>query len=353
MKKIFLSAFVVAITGLCAYSATGPFGYDLNADINRSKIKQQQEAQQAQQAQQAPQGQQRGGNVQQQNEPKGYTPSYSGEAEWEKDTNNYYPDANLNSAINKYKKGNFSGCLQEMISLTKKDPSNPLVYYYMGMSYAQVGNKESATRAYDQVLKLNASEALIEYATKGRDCLIGGPACQDEAPVQVQNTGVAVEGEDAALDEFINAPYGNGLSPEVNKQIREKEIQKIQQKINNKDNLSPKDFEKLHEYENESSIEDETKVAVSNDEVLEALETLKKAGLTLNVTPAQMPYNDEYAQLSMLLGNNNNNNNNFMNMLPYFMAQEQNGKNIDPQILQSMMMNSMLPNFTFDNDKKY
>ena len=64
-----------------------------------------------------------------------------------------------------------------------------------------------------------------------------------------------------------------------------------------------------------------------------------------------MMENNEYAQLQMLFGNNNNNNNSMMSMLPYLMSQNQSGKNIDPQIFQSMMMNSMIPDFTF-NDKR-
>ena len=94
--------------------------------------------------------------------------------------------------------------------------------------------------------------------------------------------------------------------------------------------------------------------AVTNEEVLAAIETLKKAGVTVSVNPYQtMPMNDEYSQLSMLLGNNSSNNNSMMNMLPYFMGQNGNQK-IDPQMLQSVMMNSMITDFTFtDKDKKY
>ena len=78
---------------------------------------------------------------------------------------------------------------------------------------------------------------------------------------------------------------------------------------------------------------------------------MKKAGVTVSVTPMQM--NNQYAELGMLLGNNNNNNS-MMNMVPFLMSQHQNGQKIDPQLLQSMMMNSMLPDFTFsDNDNKY
>ena len=47
----------------------------------------------------------------------------------------YYPNANLKSGISKYKNGNYTGCLQELYALTKKDPSNAAAYYYMAMAY--------------------------------------------------------------------------------------------------------------------------------------------------------------------------------------------------------------------------
>ena len=129
----------------------------------------------------------------------------------------------------------------------------------------------------------------------------------------------------------------------------------MQKKINAKE-LNEEDIENIQKLDRRSdAVKPNEKVAdVSNEDVLAAIETLKKAGVTVSINPyqTQLPMNDEYAQLSMMLGSNNNNNNQMMNMLPMLMAQN-NGKNIDPQILQSMMMNSMLPDFTFNDKKDY
>ena len=62
------------------------------------------------------------------------------------------------------------------------------------------------------------------------------------------------------------------------------------------------------------------------------------------------------AQMSMMLGNNQNNNNDPMTqMLPYMMqAGTQDGaQNVDPQVIQAMMMSSMMNNLDFNtsNDK--
>ena len=59
----------------------------------------------------------------------------------------YYPNANIKSAIAKYKSGNYSGCLQELFSLTKKDPSNAAAYYYMAMAYTHIDMKNDAIEA--------------------------------------------------------------------------------------------------------------------------------------------------------------------------------------------------------------
>ena len=143
----------------------------------------------------------------------------------------YYPNANIKSAVAKYKFGNYAGCLQELFSLTKKDPSNALAYYYMAMAYTHVDMKNEAVEAYEKVISLHPNEYLVEYAIKGRDCLTDGPACKpivEEKPAE--------ELDD--LDKFIRAPYGNGLSPELNKEIKQKQLINIKETINQKEEFS-------------------------------------------------------------------------------------------------------------------
>lgn len=264
----------------------------------------------------------------------------------------YYPNANLKSGIARFKKGDYTGCLQELYALTKKDPSNAAAYYYMAMAYTYVGSQADAIDAYEKVIALNSNQFLVDYATKGRDCLTGGPAC---APPE-DNTG-----EQDDLDKFIKSPYGNGLSPELNLEIKQKQLQNIQETINNKEQLEKKDLEKIREFDNsktEAEVNDKiASASVSDEDILNAIKTLKDAGLTVNIqqpgadmTAQMYAQNPQMAEMSMLLGNNNNNNNNMMNMVPFMMAQSQSGKNIDPRIMQAMMMNSMMPDFNFNND---
>lgn len=339
MKKTVLLLLALAFVSSSAVFAAvgketkGPFGYNLYDDINRNNKAPAEKA-----------------NTDSTSANNDSTSAQSSKQFYADDTEPewvneqmYYPNATLNSAIKKYKQGNYSGCLQEMISLTKKDSFNPVVYYYLAMAYTQVGNKTQAVKAYEQVIKLHPDRALNQYATKGRDCLVGGPTC-------------TTEGSDNDLDEFINSDYGTGMSDELKQQMKEQELKNIQKTINQKQELEDKDIEKIQKFDDSSELPTTEKIAqatTSNDDILNAIETLKNAGMTVNVTPANMPVNNQYNDLSLLLGTNNNNNNAMM-MLPYMLSQHENGKNIDPQIIQSMMMNSMLPDFTFsDNNKKY
>ena len=269
----------------------------------------------------------------------------------------YYPNANIKSAVAKYKNGNYSGCLQELFSLTKKDPSNALAYYYMALAYTHVDMKDDAIEAYEKVISLNDNSFLTEYATKGRDCLTDGPACK--APEETGNTENPESGEESMddLDKFINAPYGNGLSPQVNQENKEKELKRIQNTINKKNELDAKDVQQLRDFDNKKDFSSQSEVTdkiaqVSDEEVLKAINTLKEAGLTLNVQNENFynGYQDpQMAQMSMLLGNNNNNNS-MTNMLPMLMAQAQKGENADPRLIQAMMMNSMMSDFSFNNN---
>lgn len=265
----------------------------------------------------------------------------------------YYPNANIKSAIAKYKIGNYVGCLQELFSLTKRQPTNAVAYYYMAMAYTHVDMQNEAIEAYEKVIALKPNSYISDFAEKGRDCLTNGPKCK---PTQIT-------GEMDELDKFIQSPYGNGLSPELNNEIKQKQLNNIKETINKKDDLENSDIQKIKEFDlqqdNQSTIEVNEKIAMASDaEILQAVKTLKDAGL--NITIQENPYTqfNQYqdprmTEMSMLLGGNNNNNNNMMNMLPMLMNKAQNGENIDPRFMQAMMMNSMMSDLDFNNNNRY
>ena len=205
----------------------------------------------------------------------------------------FYKNPSLSSIIQRYKRSDFAGCMQESISYVKKHPKDTLGFYYLAMSYAKVNDKENAIKAYEKVISLNANPMIVKYATNGRNCVMNPDAdnCYqkvnepeyiypyaniaqdiDLTPVDPKtlvnknlselqsqiipasdSTSQGKDGEkkegvklpfgeqDSKLDEFINAPYGNGLAPELDKEYKEQQLRKLQKNINDNNN-SAEDF---------------------------------------------------------------------------------------------------------------
>lgn len=275
----------------------------------------------------------------------------------------YYPNATMKSAIAKYKNANYTGCIQELYSILKKDKNNSMAYYYLAMAYIKAGKKDQAQAAYTRVINLNRNDVLVDYSIKGIDCLNGAPSCVG---------GSAADGDE--MDKFISSPYGNGFSEQVNTEWKKKQLQYMQNKINKGGTLTPQELQRFNELNKSEALSNE-KLALadngskknsempSNDEIIDALNVLKRAGLNISTqtpeaqtrseqpvmqpqTPVQNPMaytpDPQYQQMSMMLnGGNNNTPDPMMYMVPYMMNAN-NGQNIDPKVIQSMMMNSMM-----------
>lgn len=343
-----------------AECANVPFGYDLQKDMHREKRQPKSWEVDSNTAQNS--GQNESGEAQE------VTVNTSDDVVFLKkyDQNpKYYPNATVKSAVSKYKSGNYTGSLQELFAILKKDPNNALAYYYLGMVYTKLGEKESAMGAYQRAIDISPDNMLVNYATRGKACINSQSACTMSADV-TETTGEALDD----LDKFIRDSNTNGFSKELNQQLRDKQLQNIQNKMNKGLPLSEEDLKKLEEYNKTEGIKtDRLAMAAdipSNDEIINAVQVLKRAGLNIStqmpdyadetpaaaaVQPAQpsMPQTANYytpdpqiQQMSMMLNNGNNNYNSdpMMNMIPYMM--QNNGQNVDPQVIQAMMMNSMM-----------
>jgi len=300
-------------------------------------------------------------------------------------TTKYYPNASLSSAISKYRKANYAGCLQELFSYVQKKPEDAVAYYYMGMAFTKIGDSDAAVKSYERVIAISKDPALTQFAQQGKDNLTGGTETKTETKTaekaQPVKTPEQLQKEkEESLEDFVNSPYGNGLSPELNQQIKEEKLKRIQETINKKDKLENKDLEKIRKFDLENSssnAETVDRIASANPsdkDILNAIKTLKDAGMNVSVqaTPStktetsdSTAQNQQYinpvammtggytdpqmAQMSMMLGNNNNNNN-MMNMMPFLMQSQQNGQNIDPQVMQAIIMQQMMPDFGVNNN---
>ncbi len=308
----------------------------------------------------------------------------------------YYPNPSLDSIIEKYRKSDFAGCLQECTSYVRLNPNDTLGFYYLAMCYTKVNDKDNAIRAYEQVISLNDNPMIVKYATNGRNCVMGN---QEEkcypnvnepelvypyadyinanavnlTPVDPQtlvdrnlkalrdklnppepeddkaNPNTAKGGkdsdkdkitlpfgkQDSDLDKFINAPYGNGLSPELNNQYKQIQLNKIQKTINNGDNSDEKEFnnmKNIKEFDNQKTDAETVKLAY---EPSAEWEQIKK-------DPEYIKNTQELEQLRMMFGNDTSDkkSNDISDMLPYMT--EENAKNLSPEVLQTMMMKSLM-----------
>lgn len=329
--------------------------------------------------------------------PAGWTvkqPFYDEESEFiEPD----FANPTFESIKQKYHLGNFTGCMQEAEAYVKKHPGDTLGYYYLAMSYAKSGEKENAIKAYEKVISLNDNPMIVKYATNGRNCVMqGSETCypnvnepdyvypyakqatrQKLTPVDPQtlidknlakvenklgaqaqaaqndknpkdpngktqdvkagaaNAVKQVFGkQDEELDKFIKAPYGNGLSPQLNDEYRKQKLKQIKENMNKDQSESVdfyndiKDFDK-HKSEAENSLKIASADFSSED---------------FSKNPEFAQAQKEMKQLDMLFAGSsskNKNNNDIFDMIPQLL---QNGDNVSPQMMQTMIENSLMTN---------
>lgn len=309
----------------------------------------------------------------------------------------FYPNPSFDSIVEKYRRSDFAGCLQECISYVRQNPHDTLGFYYLAMCYTKVNDKDNAILAYERVIMLNDNPMIVKYATNGRNCIMGN---EDEKCYQnvnepelvypyanVVNTNLTpvdpetlvnrnlaklkdrlspVETEDdkdsannskdnkdnkvkyelpfgkqdSELDKFIEAPYGNGLSPELNKEYKQLQLRKIKDTINQTESTNNKDYNNMNDikkFDNQKSDSETIKLAYEIPS--NVMEEISK-------DPEYIRQKQEMEELNMLLGNdrNNNNRNDMMDLLPYM--SEQGDKKLSPEVIQSMMMQSIMGNLT-------
>lgn len=300
----------------------------------------------------------------------------------------FYPNPTLESIKQKYKNSNFAGCMQEAESYVKLNPNDTLGFYYLAMSYAKTDQKEKAIRAYERVITLNDNPMIVKYATNGRNCVLGSDKeqcymnvnepelvypyaelakqTQNMKPINPQDLinrnisslqGKLIEGlnngenqgegenkgpvlpfrnQDDELDKFINSPYGNGLSPELNNEYKILQLKKLQQNMNNSENEDLKNnfFNNIRNFDKGS------------DAGLAKLAYIDPSKLDkLSDNPEYAQAQKELKEMRMLLGNNTSNRNeDFMDILLSGGAE-----NMPPEVIKTMMLQSITTDLIGNN----
>ena len=152
------------------------------------------------------------------------------------------------------------------------------------------------------------------------------------------------ENQDEQLDKFIRAPYGSGLSPELEKQYKQTQLKNLQEQINSDENDAPgryfQNIRNLKRFDKEKSDASDfvpVKLALAQDLDVDSL--LKN--------PEYVKNKKELDELKMMLGTSDSTSD-ITTMLPEI---AKDGGNISPQVIQAMMMQAVMPNI-IDVDSK-
>ncbi len=313
----------------------------------------------------------------------------------------YYPEPSLESIIEKYHRADYAGCLQECTSFVRQYPDDTLGFYYLAMCYTKIGDKDNAVMAYERVIALNDNPMIVKYATNGRNCImdVESEACYPNvnepellypykniadnvdltpidpevlvnrniarlkdrlSPYEVdENNNSSDDGkdkkikvilpfgkQDAALDEFINAPYGDGFSPELKRQYKQLQLRKIMDTVNiteqapdnsETDKQEIKNIQEIQKFDDKNS--DSGLVKLAYAEPSKMFEELAK-------DPEYIRQKQELEELQMMFGSDRvrSERNDIADLIPYM--SEQGDKKLSPEVIQSLMMQSMMGNLT-------
>ncbi|OGI21069.1 MAG: hypothetical protein A2287_00550 [Candidatus Melainabacteria bacterium RIFOXYA12_FULL_32_12] len=259
---------------------------------------------------------------------------------------------NLKIGITQYKQGNYIGAMQTLQDVVAKDPGNSLAHYYLAIAYVRVGKIQEARQEYQKVTSLNPSSELAFYASTGLKHLssISEPA-STKATAKPGTEFLPPPPELTPGPPISRTPTQKSqdfMSEQAKNTLIEKNINSIINNANQNGSVPPEKLDKV-----EKMIKQKSENATpSNEEIAEALKTLSQAGMNLNLNPSQN-LNPEAMQLNMMMGlmggnnnMNNNTNNNPMNMLSLMMMYQnpENAKNMDPQLMETMISGMMMPN---------
>jgi hypothetical protein len=275
-------------------------------------------------------------------------------------TGSVYAKANLSGfrqGIQQYKAGNYVGCMQAMQDVIRNDPGNAVARYYLAITYVKLGNKDEATKEYNNVISLNPESKLIEYAKLGLSYLSG--TATPGTPATPSTPGATPE----SLPQ-INVPGDKNdfMSDKVKDSIREKGINKIINDANSKNGqVDPNVLRKLDRFPNKKS---ENTVTPTKEQVAQAMQVLSSvgmSGMSQNINPEAMEMN---MLMSSLGGQNMNGMNGsgygynpMSSMYPMMMMSQGSDQKMDPELMQTMITTMMMPNMTQmsggNNDNNY
>ena len=219
------------------------------------------------------------------------------------------------SAIRLYKAGNYTQAYTNLQKIVQQDPSNGLAYYYLGMTSAQLGKRSEAIDNYEKAIALSPKGILGKYAKKGKTCLQDPLKCNEP-----EDNG------DTEEDKFIKGKYS--FSDEARNKDEIERFKNIQREMNRGEELTPSNFKEYKDFSSQ---------APTNDEIVNALRTLQRAGLG-NMTNA-------YGAGISLIGGNSSASNAGYDMMNMLFSNNGSNQTLSPQVIQALLSNQMTSSF--------
>ena len=225
------------------------------------------------------------------------------------------------AAIKLYKAGNYTSAYSSLQEIVKKDKGNALAVYYLAMTEVQLGKTEEAIKDYETVIKMSPNGVLGSYAKKGKKCVATPEKCHEPEAKPGDN--------DTEEDKFIKGIYRSNFTKEARGMHEQQKINNLKREINRQEEMTPQRFKEYKDFSSQ---------APSNDEIVEALRTLQRAGLS------DVLGRHEYDS-SDLLGINNTSRNEYDMLNQLFSANKSGTSNLSPQVIQSLLTTQMTTGF--------
>lgn len=245
----------------------------------------------------------------------------------------------LKQGIKSYKEGNFLGASQIMEDVVNENPGSAIAHYYLAMSYVQIGKISEAQEAYDTVIMLDPASQLSRYAQIGKKLL-------EESPIPEEK-----EEKKTHTKHKTKSPT-DFYTEEVQRELEERNIKFLIEKMNRNKPILPEDYQNFKDYSpGKSHLGKPTQ-----EEIAVAYQTLIRAGI--NPQMMQMENMSAMNPMMGMFSNNNSQGNNMNNLMPLLMMmQGQNmpggQRNYDPEFMQTMVQNMVMPNMMdFSSDNK-
>ncbi len=231
-----------------------------------------------------------------------------------------YVSPSLKPCIAKYRQENYTGAMQDLETIVKKEKNNTLAKYYLALCYTRLGYKAEAQTLYKEVVEKDDNETLTHYSQRALDCLED----PNNAKCQPPKLNTPEEQELDDISKFIRS--GKKIHPAAMDRItRERMERKLQES----------EYIRKQQEESQALPLKSDAAMPTNEEIAAALNTLSKIGIN-PFNQNQTAYNTNNLNLPlnqinpMMLLNNNNMYNTMLG----------NGEH-NPEITKMMLLNSL------------